>query len=94
MTARDWILAVTATACVLGAAVITAVLAAGRRHGRQQARQAAIDDAADVLRRWDAQASRPPARKPQAAPWPDGDTIVTDGMADAINRMLRGDQRG
>ena len=53
--------------------------------------QPAVDDAVTMLKRWDAEAPRPPARKPQAAPWPDGDTVVTDGMADAINRMLRGD---
>lgn len=32
--------------------------------------------------------------KPQAAPWPDGDTVVTDGMRDAIDRMTREDGRG
>ena len=51
----------------------------------------AIDDAVTMLKRWDAEA---PARKPQAAPWPDDNTVVTDGMTTAINRMLKEDGRG
>jgi hypothetical protein len=78
------------------AVIITAawLILAGPRLSRRQAPQPPVDDAVTMLARWDAEAPRLPARKPQAAPWPDGDTIVGNGMTTALNEMLRGDGRG
>jgi hypothetical protein len=33
-------------------------------------------------------------RQPQAAPWPDGDTVVDGGMRAELNERLKGDGRG
>jgi hypothetical protein len=33
-------------------------------------------------------------RRTQAAPWPDGDTVIDGGMRAELNEMLKGDGRG